>query len=75
MTDPATGETEAVFKRMASLTENALEGSSGAQKQMELTYRVDGSEYLDKTLAESEQPPMTIIEQETVKNRFILRLW
>lgn len=62
MTDPVTDETEPVFKRMASLTENALTGTGGAQKQMELTYRIDGSEeYLDKTLAEIDQPPMTII--------------
>ena len=62
MTDPSTGVTEPVFKRMASLTENALTGTSGAQKQMELTYRITGEEdFLDKTLAEVDQPPMTII--------------
>ena len=62
MTDPATGKTEPVFKRMASLTENALTGTSGAQKQMELTYRITGEEdFLNKTLAEIDQPPMTII--------------
>lgn len=62
MTDPATGETEPVFKRMVSLTENALTGTSGSQKQMELTYRITGEEdFLDKTLAEIDQPPMTII--------------
>ncbi len=62
MTDPATGETEPVFRRMANLTENSLTGTSGATKQMELTYRITGDEdFLDKTLAEIDQPPMTII--------------
>ncbi|MFT7585575.1 MAG: molybdopterin/thiamine biosynthesis adenylyltransferase [Cellvibrionaceae bacterium] len=62
MTDPSTGETEPVFKRMVSLTENSLTGTGGAQKQMELTYRITGEEdFLDKTLAEIDQPPMTII--------------
>ncbi|MFK7805597.1 MAG: ThiF family adenylyltransferase [Anaerolineae bacterium] len=62
MTDPETKETEPVFKRMVSLTENALTGTSGSQKQMELTYRITGEEdFLDKTLAEIDQPPMTII--------------
>lgn len=62
MTDPETSKTEAVFKRMVSLTENALTGTSGSQKQMELTYRITGEEdFLDKTLVEIDQPPMTII--------------
>ncbi|MEM9777131.1 MAG: ThiF family adenylyltransferase, partial [Chloroflexota bacterium] len=62
MIDPATGESEPVFKRMASLTEASLTGTGGVQKQMDLTYRIDGSEdYLGKTLAEIDQPPMTII--------------
>ncbi len=62
MTDPTSGKIEEVFKRMANLTETALTGTGGAQKQMELTYRINGDEdYLDKTLAEIDQPPMTII--------------
>ena len=75
MTDPTTGETEPVFKRMASLTENALTGTGGAQKQMDLTYRIDGSEdYLDKTLTEIDQPPMTIIRARNGEDSIYLEI-
>lgn len=62
MTDPETGERQDVFKRMASLTESVLNTASGAMRDMDLTYRITGDEpYLERTLAEMDQPPLTII--------------
>lgn len=60
--DPVSGEEEFVFKRMASLTESALQGDNGVDKEMNLTYRIEGDEdFLDKTLAEIDFPPMNVV--------------
>lgn len=63
MTDPTTGETEPVFKRMASLTEDILNTQGGARKEMTLSHAITGDEdYLDRTLAEFDLVPMTIVQ-------------
>lgn len=62
MTDVQTGETEYIFKRMARLSESALNSTAGNQREMRLTYRITGEEeFLDRTLAEIDQPPLSII--------------
>ncbi|MGB1251436.1 MAG: HesA/MoeB/ThiF family protein [Candidatus Promineifilaceae bacterium] len=63
MTDPTTGETEPVLKRMASLTEDILNTASGARKEMTLTHKLDGSEdFLATTLGGFDLAPMTIVQ-------------
>jgi adenylyltransferase/sulfurtransferase len=63
MTDVTTGESESVFKRMASLTEVALNSpTTGIQREMTLTHRLAGDEdYLERTLAEFDLPPLSIV--------------
>lgn len=62
MFDRETGEEEFIFKRMARLTESALNSTSGAQREMNLTYRINGEEdFLGRTLAEIDQPPLSVI--------------
>lgn len=63
MTDVTTGETVPVFKRMASLSErDAISPTSGMRREMALTHRLTGDEpYLERTLAEFDQPPLTIV--------------
>lgn len=62
ITDPTTGVAEPIFKRMGRLTEDILNTTSGAQKQMELTHRISGDEdFLDRTLAEIDVVPLDII--------------
>lgn len=63
MTDPTTGETEPIFKRMGRLKEDALlaEGT-GVQREMQLTHRITGEEdFLDRSLADIDIVPMDII--------------
>jgi adenylyltransferase/sulfurtransferase len=75
VTDPTTDETEPVFKRMASLTEEILNTPSGARKEMTLTHRIDGSEdYLDRTLAEFDQVAMTIVSARKGNERVYLEM-
>lgn len=63
MTDPATGETEPVFKRMANLTEDILNTQGGGLKEMALSHSITGDEdYLDRTLAEFDLVPLTIVQ-------------
>lgn len=63
ITDPTTGESERVFKRMASLTEDVLNTQGGARKEMTLSHSITGEEdYLDRTLAEFDLVPMTIVQ-------------
>ena len=62
MIDPISGEEEPIFKRMSSLTESALVGTDGVNREMNLTYRISGDEtFLDKKLSELDQPPMGIV--------------
>lgn len=69
MVDRETGEEEFIFKRMARLTESALNSTSGAQREMNLTYRINGEEdFLDRTLAEIDQPPLSVIRARSGDN-------
>jgi len=76
MTDPTTGEVEPVFKRMASLTEAALtDPSTGAQREMTLTHRITGKEdFLDRTLAQIDTPPLSIVRARNGSQRLYLEL-
>lgn len=75
VTDPTTDETQTVFKRMASLTEEILSTPSGARKEMSLTHSIDGSEeYLDRTLAEFDQVEMTIVSARKGNERVYLEM-
>lgn len=75
MTDAITGDVEMVFKRMARLTEDVLIGPSGVQREMQLTHRITGDEdFLDKTLAEVDVPPLGIIRATNGKERVYYEL-
>ena len=76
MVDPTTGEREPIFKRMASLTEEALIAeNSTVQREMTLTHMVDGSEdFIGRTLAEFDQVPLSIIRARNGDNSVYLEL-
>ena len=60
--DSETGEEEFVYKRMASLNASILNTTADARRELNLTYRITGEEdFLGRTLAEIDQPPMAII--------------
>ncbi len=65
ISDPTTGESEEVFKRMANLTEDILNvsGGDGARKDMTLSHSIEGDEaYLDRKLADFDIVPLTIVQ-------------
>ena len=66
MTDPSTGESERVYKRMASLTEDVLNTQAidgQTRKEMTLSHALTGDEdYLELTLAEFDLVPLTIVQ-------------
>ena len=73
--DPVSGEEEFVYKRMASLTESALNTTSGARRQLNLTYRITGDEpYLGRTLLEMDQPPLTILRASNSTDEMYLEI-
>ena len=73
--DPISGEEEFVYKRMASLTESILNTTAGARRELNLTYRLTGDEdFLDKTLAEIDQPPMTILRATNGSDEMYLEI-
>ena len=76
MTDLLTGESEPIFKRMANLDESALESSEvGARREMALTHRLTGEEaYLERTLAEFDQPPLTIVRAKNGEESIYLEM-
>jgi adenylyltransferase/sulfurtransferase len=57
------GEIFPIFRKMARLYENESAcPNCGGRREMNLTHRVDGSEdFLDRTLAETDIPPLGII--------------
>ncbi|MCA9951696.1 MAG: ThiF family adenylyltransferase [Anaerolineales bacterium] len=63
MVDPSTDEEEMIFKRMARLTEDQLISPiTGVQRELRLTHRISGTEdFLDRTLAEIDIPPLSIL--------------
>ncbi|MCO5190167.1 MAG: ThiF family adenylyltransferase [Anaerolineae bacterium] len=76
MTDPESGDEQFYFKRMARLTEREyLSPTSGLRRDMHLTHRVTGEEdFLNRTLAEFDQPPLAIIRARNGKERIYLEL-
>jgi hypothetical protein len=60
--DSTTGAEEFVFKRMARLSENVLQGTGGLERELNLTYRITGEEdFLGRTLADIDLPPLSIV--------------
>ncbi len=70
------GGVEPVFQRMARLYENAAHcPHCGGRREMELTHRIEGSEpYLQRTLAEIDMPPLSIVKARNGKERVALEL-
>jgi molybdopterin/thiamine biosynthesis adenylyltransferase len=66
----------AVFKRMARLYENeAICPECGLRREMRLTHRLTGDEdFLERTLAELDAPPLAIIRARNGKERIYLEL-
>jgi adenylyltransferase/sulfurtransferase len=66
----------AVFKRMARLYENeAICPECGIRREMRLTHRLSGDEdFLGRTLAELDVPPLAIIRARNGKERVYLEL-
>ena len=66
MTDPSTGESERVYKRMSSLTEDVLNTQADdgmTRKEMTLSHALTGDEdYLELTLADFDLVPLTIVQ-------------
>ncbi len=73
---PNCGMTEPIFQRMARLYEEAANcPSCGSKREMELTHRIDGSEpWLERTLAQIDVPPLSIIRARAGKERAYLEL-
>lgn len=76
MVDPTTGKETAVFKRMATLSEDTLtDPATGAQRDMRLTHRISGDEdFLDRTLAEIDVAPLDIIRARSGQEERYLEL-
>jgi adenylyltransferase/sulfurtransferase len=76
MACPECGEETAVFKRMARLYENEFAcPNCGGRREMHLTHRITGEEeFLDRTLAEVDVPPLGIIRSRNGKARVYFEL-
>lgn len=72
----ACGNEEPIFQRMARLYEEAAAcPNCGAKREMHLTHRIDGSEdFLGRTLAEVDVPPLGIIRARNGSERLYLEL-
>ena len=70
------GEETPVFRRMARLYESEFGcPECGGRREMRLTHRIDGDEnFLDRTLAELDVPPLGIIRARNGKERIYLEL-
>lgn len=73
---PDCGEETAVFKRMARLYETEFAcPNCGERREMQLTHRITGQEdFLDRTLAEVDVPPLGIIRSRNGKERVYFEL-
>lgn len=73
---PACGSETAVFKRMARLYESdATCPTCGVRREMRLTHRISGDEeFLERTLAEVDAPPLSIIRARNGKERVYYEL-
>jgi adenylyltransferase/sulfurtransferase len=76
MIDPTNGEETYFFKRMASLSENELiSPTTGAKRELRLTHRLTGEEdFLGRTLAEFDFPPLGIIRARNGEKRVYYEL-
>ena len=65
------GEQFPIFRKMARLYENESTcPNCGGHREMALTHRIDGSEdFLDRTLAEMDVPPLGIIRARSVSQK------
>jgi adenylyltransferase/sulfurtransferase len=70
------GAEEPVFKRMARLYENeAVCPACGGRREMNLTHRITGDEdYLNRTLAQVDVPPLAIIRARSGQERIYFEL-
>jgi adenylyltransferase/sulfurtransferase len=70
------GQTFPIFKKMARLYESdSVCPNCGGHRDMNLTHRITGSEdFLDRTLAEMDVPPLAIIRARSGKARVYLEL-
>jgi adenylyltransferase/sulfurtransferase len=70
------GSEEPIFQRMARLYEDqAICPTCGAKREMRLTHRISGEEeFLDRTLAEVDVPPLGIIRARNGKERVYFEL-
>lgn len=70
------GNEEPIFQRMARLYEEAAVcPNCGAKREMQMTHRIDGAEdFLDRTLAEVDVPPLGIIRARNGGERLYLEL-
>jgi adenylyltransferase/sulfurtransferase len=70
------GEETPVFRRMARLYESEFGcPECGGRREMRLTHRINGDEnFLDRTLAELDVPPLGIIRARNGKERIYLEL-
>lgn len=70
------GQTFPIFKKMARLYESdSVCPNCGGHRDMNLTHRITGSEdFLDRTLAEMDVPPLAIIRARNGKERVYLEL-
>jgi adenylyltransferase/sulfurtransferase len=73
---PSCGQNTDIFKRMARLYESAFAcPNCGDRREMRLTHRIDGSEeYLNRTLAEFDVPPLGIVRARNGNKRTYLEL-
>ncbi len=71
MNCPSCGEETAVFQRMARLYENeAACPTCGTKRDMTLTHHITGDEdFLDRTLAQIDTPPLSIIRAHNGQER------
>ncbi|GIK54424.1 MAG: HesA/MoeB/ThiF family protein [Chloroflexi bacterium] len=69
-------QTEPIFKKMARLYENeAVCPTCGGRREMNLTHRISGDEdFLDRTLAEIDIPPLSIIRARNGSQRVYYEL-
>lgn len=70
------GNEEPIFQRMARLYEEAAVcPNCGAKREMQMTHRIDGAEdFLDRTLAEVDVPPLGIVRARNGSERLYLEL-
>jgi molybdopterin/thiamine biosynthesis adenylyltransferase/predicted RNA-binding Zn-ribbon protein involved in translation (DUF1610 family) len=73
---PDCGEEEFIFQRMARLYEGAaICPKCNGRRDMNLTHRISGTEdYLDRTLAELDVPPLSVVRARNGSERIYLEM-